>query len=277
MRFLFCFFLLLLGGRQALWAQINLPDSLPTPLKQYINQQVDSIVRHKVDSMTPRQATIMPRRIFKYNIALTGSFNEGNVNRKLLAFRSEFSWAGKVVELDLHPRFSFGEQNGQLAEREPYLDALVNIFHQKKFYTFLATNMEASNLRGITFRWLGGVGVGWHIARTNKVKLSLTNMILHEGTDFIQANDIILWRNSARLKGQYSLFKNRLTFKHWIYFQPSFTNKNYRWNGIFALEFPIYKNLQFRLNYEEAYESVVPEGRRNDDRVLSLGLSLGRK
>jgi hypothetical protein len=258
-----------------------LPDSLKKQVEQYILQKADSIVQAKMDSINQKKAPPVPPkpRIFKYDLSLTGSLNEGNVSRKLLAFRSEFKWTGKVVELDIHPRFAFGEQNKQLAENEPYIDAMLNFFHQKKVYAFAMTNLEASNLRGINFRWLGGLGVGWHIIRKEKVKLSLTNLILHEGTDFREANapDIILWRNSTRLKGQYNIFKNRLTFKHWLYFQPSFTAKNFRWNGIFSLEFPIYKNIQFRVNFEDVYESIVPEGRKNTDRFLTLGLSLGRK
>jgi putative salt-induced outer membrane protein YdiY len=261
------------------YAQIALPDSLKKQVEQYILQKADSIVQAKIDSIQQKQNPPKPKpRIFKYDLSLTGSLNAGNVDRKLLAFRSEFKWTGKLVELDVHPRFAFGEQNKQLAENEPYIDAMLNFFHQKKVYAFAMTNMEASNLRGINFRWLGGVGVGWHIIRQEKVKLSITNLLLHEGTDFRDetAPDIILWRNSTRLKGQYNILK-RLTFKHWLYFQPSFTAQNFRWNGIFSLEFPIYKNLQFRINFEDVYESVVPEGRKNADRFLTLGLALGRK
>ena len=259
-------------------AQITLPDSLPQPLKGYIQHQIDSLLQHTIDSMRPKtEAVILPRRIFKCNIALTGSMNEGNINRKLLAFRSEFSWTGKIFELDLHPRFAFGEQNGKLAEREPYIDALLNVFHKKKVYAFAATNLEASNLRGIDLRWLGGLGAGWHIIQKDKIKLSLTNLVLYEGTDFVNSNDILLWRNSTRLKGQYGLLGNKLTLKHWFYFQPSLNKKNFRWNGIVSLEFPIYKNLQFRFNVEDIYESVVPEGRKNEDRTWTMGISWSRK
>lgn len=275
----FYIFIVFFGGVVApVWAQIKLPTTLPDSLRsqieQYIAFKVDSIEKSK----TLIKAQIMPLPPkFKYNVALTGSLNSGNLDRKLLVFRSDFSWAGKVVSLDLHPRFSFGEQNRQLAEREPYIDALVNFFHQRKFYGFMATNMEASNLRGIHLRVLGGVGLGWHMIRTEAVKLSFTNLVLYETTDFITSEDLELWRSSARLKGQYSLFKNKITLKHWFYFQPSFTAKNFRWNGILSVEFPIYKNLQFRLNVEDVYESLVPEGRRNEDRSISLGLSFGRK
>jgi len=268
--------LLALVVQQSLHAQIKVDT-----LKLYTKQQVDSIVRFKIDSvqLNTKQAIQIPplRRIFKYNIALTGTLNSGNVNRALLAFRSEFSWAGRLIELDLRPRFAYGQQNKQLAEREPYIDALLNFFHKQKVYGFLATNMEASNLRGITLRWLGGAGIGWHIIKTNKVKLSLTNLLLYEGTDFITGTDILLWRNSTRLKGQYGLFNNRLTLKHWFYWQPSFTNENFRWNGIISVEFPIYKNVQFRINLEDVYESIVPKGRKNEDRTLSFGLNFGKK
>ncbi len=280
MRFLIisgCFWII---ASTLLSAQTLPADSIKRAINAYIAQKVDSIVKHKLDSLLPPPKVVIAKplnRTFKYNVALTGSLNEGNINRKLLAFRSEFSWSGKLLEFDLHPRFAFGEQNGQLAEREPYIDALLNVFHKSKFYGFLATNMEASNLRGITFRWLGGVGVGWHILSNKQVKISLTNLLLYETTDFISRTDILLWRNSTRLKGEYHLFKNRLTFKHWLYFQPSFSSKNYRWNGIFSLEFPIYKSLQFRCNFEDIYESVVPTNRRNEDRTLSFGLSFGVK
>ncbi len=255
-------------------AQIQLPANLPDSVKQ----QITAYLAFQRDSLQKAQNPLpAPPRIFRYNVALTGAVNEGNVNRQLLMFRSDFSWAGKVLELDLHPRFAYGKQNGQLAEREPYIDALVNVWHQRKFYGFLATNMEASHLRGIRFRWLGGVGVGWHILRTPNVKLSFTNLLLHEGTDFITDTDLTLWRSSARLKGQYNLFKNKILLKHWFYLQPSFTVKNFRWNGILSIEFPIYKSLQFRINVEDIYESLVPEGRQNEDRTISLGLSLGSR
>ena len=50
-----------------------------------------------------------------------------------------------------------------------------------------------------TPRYTVAAGLGYKLLARKRAYLSLTNVLLHENTDFAVLNDINVWRNSARL------------------------------------------------------------------------------
>jgi hypothetical protein len=144
-----------------------------------------------------------------YRFIGDGNFTRGNVNRSLVVLRAEIILTGPVISIATNPRFTYGKQNGILAERDSYMDLFVDVFKKKRTYVFGLGNLETSNLRGITLRVVGGAGIGFRVVRTSKNTLLLTNAIIHESTNFRERPTISIQRNSFRVKGKHSFAKDR--------------------------------------------------------------------
>ncbi len=257
-------FLIFLAASQTSAAQQTTPDSL---LRQQAQQ----------DSIRKAKAFFRPD-LLKYRFYTDGNFAMGNVTRDLLVLRAEMDYSGPVVSWATHPRFAYGRQNGVLAERDFYVDLFIDIYKQHKIYTFGLGTIETSNLRKIVLRQLAGAGVGFRLWETPENSLVLTNAVLFESTDFRERATVETLRNSARLKGKHSFFKNRFRLTHITFLQPSIQNwANFRWSTNIALELPLNKWISFRTGFENTYESIVEATRQRNDSRLTVGLSIGNK
>ncbi|WP_159466658.1 DUF481 domain-containing protein [Dyadobacter sp. 3J3] len=213
-----------------------------------------------------------------YRFIGDGNFTRGNVNRTLMVLRAEIVATGPVISIASNPRFTYGKQNGILAERDSYLDLFVDVFKKRKTYVFALGNLETSNLRGITLRVLAGGGIGYRVLNSSKNRLVLTNAIVHESTNFRELPTIGIQRNSFRVKGRHSFAKDRFRINHLTYLQPAITDfSNLRWNTVISLEFPVNKWVVLRTSFENSYESVVEATRKRDDSRITFGISIGNK
>ena len=71
------------------------------------------------------------------------------------------------------------------------------------------------------------------------------------------------------------MFKNKVIFTHESYFQPSLEkSNNYRWQADLALELPVWKFLNFKINYLHTFESIVIENQKGEDKFLTFGFTL---
>lgn len=213
-----------------------------------------------------------------YRFIGDGNFTRGNVNRTLMVLRAEIVATGPVISIASNPRFTYGKQNGILAERDSYVDLFVDVFKKRKTYVFALGNLETSNLRGITLRVLAGAGIGYRVLNSSKNRLVLTNAIVHESTNFRELPTIGIQRNSFRVKGKHSFAKDRFRINHITYVQPAITDiSNLRWNTVISLEFPVNKWVVLRTSFENSYESVVEATRKRDDSRITFGISIGNK
>ncbi|TAE69313.1 MAG: DUF481 domain-containing protein [Bacteroidetes bacterium] len=245
-------------------------------------KQIDSLVKIKVDSIVSNQKkttkTDTKISIFQYRLVGDGLTMQGNINRILLSARAELGLNTKKIQFETNPRFTFGEQNTNLAERDFFIDMNASVYHQKKIYAFALGAYEFSNLRGILERILAGGGIGWHIIRKNNTQISISNALFFETTDFVRRTDFKTWRNSTRMKIKYSFWNNRLNFLHYIFYQPSLQDaSNVRWNFNMIIEMPIYNGLNFRISVDNFYESFVVDNRKNNDLTTRFGFSWGNK
>jgi hypothetical protein len=247
--------------------QIESP-SLPVP-------PADSVASG--DTVRLKQPFIIPDSLH-YRFFGDGTFARGNVNRSLVILRTEVNYDGPVVSLTTNPRFAYGIQNGQLAERELYIDLFVDLYKKRKVYSFGLATLESSNLRGINFRQLAGAGVGWRLHESERNKLSLTNAIIYEDTDFRTRASQTTLRNSTRLKGKHSFFADRMRITHITFVQPSLLDvSNLRWNTLISVELPLSKWFTLRSSFENSYESLVESGRQRNDSRLTVGFSIGNR
>ena len=62
---------------------------------------------------------------------------------------------------------------------------------------------------------------------------------------------------------------------HESYFQPSLEKSdNFRWQADIGLEFPIWKFLNFKIDYRRTFESIVIENQKEEDQFLTFGFTL---
>lgn len=248
-------------------------------------QQLDSL-KQLTDSLrsTIAQLKTLPKETsatdpdFKVKLTGRGLFTSGNINRTLLEASLGLSYAkeGSIISLDMNPTYTYGEQGGVLAERDYGTDFNIGIFHEKPLYGILFGFAEVSNLRQIDLRGLFGAGIGWRIVRTPRASFSVSSALLYETTNFRSETrqDINVYRNSTRFKGEYKFFKNKLICKHVVFLQPALGSDNFRWNGFVTLELPINAYFSINTRVDNSYESEIVEGRTNNDTRWTLGFSL---
>ncbi len=216
-----------------------------------------------------------------YSIGLDGTMSSGNVNRQLLNIRMTLNHENPktIWGFFTSPKFQYGTNSDILQERELFLDFNNTFFYsQSDVYGLLFGNFEQSNIRKINTRTNVGIGIGWRILggkRTPKshVKLSVSNAILHEKTDFIIKQDREVFRNSTRLRISVDLIPNQLIFNSTIFFQPSLNDNYLRWNSLSSLSYKVGKHIAFLASLDTIYENFNIVGIQNSQVNATVGLT----
>lgn len=227
---------------------------------------------------TTRQVEPEDTPIFRYRLTADGTLTSGNVNRTLLQLASAIDYElSNRFKLSSNPSFVYGRQSGLLNERELFTDFRTTYRHENRLYYLAFGAVERSNLRKIRLRYTVAAGFGYKLINRKRVYLSLTDVIMRENTDFMEISDIDVWRNSARLYGQYTFDKDRWTLSHTIFYQPALGQRNLRWNGSITLQIKISNALSLRSALFNSYESVVVPGRKRSDLRLTAGIVYEKK
>jgi hypothetical protein len=220
------------------------------------------------------------------NLSITGFYQGGNV--ETLIFRAK-------TDLSIKPwkKWVFKNQNsyvyqafGKEKADEDILSLNFLYFNpQRKIYPFVLGFVSTNFRREIDLRSLVGAGMTFQLLnkKNNWLKFSISseyeqtrfnetdfNTMTYDGSTSINTFRATLWVN-----GQYHLFKNKLILTHESYFQPSIEQSdNFRWQADVGLELPIWKFLNFKINYRNTYESIVIENQEEEDRFLTFGFTL---
>ncbi len=238
--------------------------------------QADSLLASTRDSLPKSRPAIVDS--LSYRFIGDGNFTRGNINRSLLVLRAEITLQGPAVNISTNPRFTYGKQNRLLAERDTYVDLIVDVFKKRKVYVFGLGTIERSNLRRINWRRLAGAGIGFRLLQKERHNLSLTNAVIYESTDFEERPTLTTVRNSTRLKGRHSFLDDRMRLTHITFVQPALNNfSNLRWNTLISLEIPLNRWISMRGSFENSYESVVEATRQNNDSRITFGIAIGNK
>lgn len=209
----------------------------------------------------------------KYSVWANGNFSLGNVHRMLFDFGAKVDWkTSPWLKMTAGVTFAYGEQQRQVAEREPFGDLHATFNYSKRFYYIAFGSIDASNLRKYDLRWLAAGGVGYKIVEKPGKYMSITNALLYESTDFTTREDLSTLRNSTRLFAEFDLFKKRLSLTLAYFAQPSLLEANLRTNGLFTLGVPITKGLKATFNMRHSYESQVALSRANHDWNWTVGV-----
>lgn len=222
----------------------------------------------------------------KANLSLTGFWQGGNVNTLIFRARSEVSF--KPVEnwvFKTQNSYVYQEFGREKADEDILSLNFLYIHPEKKIYPLLLAFVSTNFRREIDARYMAGAGVTFQVMKKKKnfLKFSLSseyeetnfdnnnfNFSDYDGTTTINTFRATLWVN-----GKYHLFKDKLIFSHESYFQPSLRyGNNYRWRSDLALEMPVWKHLNFKINYLNTFESVVIEGQKQGDQFLTFGFTV---
>jgi hypothetical protein len=223
---------------------------------------------------------------FQARLSLSGILQGGNVQTVIFRANSDLSYS-------LWEKWVFKTQNsfvyqefGKQKADEDILSLNFLYFNPKKRIYPLLLGFASTNFRRqIGIRTLFGGGVTFQLLKNdgNWLKVALSseyeqtefnndtfNRIAYNGTPSINT-----FRGTIWIKGKYHLFKKKLIIGHESYYQPSLERgDNYRWRADLGLEIPLTKYLNFRTNFLHTFESIVIEGQRQEDTLLTFGLTV---
>ncbi|MGC1206037.1 MAG: DUF481 domain-containing protein [Flavobacteriaceae bacterium] len=222
----------------------------------------------------------------KANLSLTGLWQGGNVETVIFRAKSELSvkpWKKWIFKT--RNSYTYQEFGKEKADEDILSLNFLYLNPDRKIYPFVLGFVSTNFRREIDLRSLFGAGVSFQIYSKEKDWLKFSLSSEYEQTEFSQSNFNVLeynnnqsintFRTTVWINGKYYLFKNKVIFTHESYFQPSLEkSNNYRWQADLALELPVWKFLNFKINYLHTFESIVIENQKGEDKFLTFGFTL---
>ncbi len=262
---------------------VNLSAQTPDSTQIVFPKSVEAVI--KVDTTEDEsefQSTNEREKLpsWYYSVGIDGTTSSGNVNRQLLNLKTTLNYENpnSIFGFFTSPKFQYGTNSNVLQEREILLDLNSTLFYSKhNVYMLIFGIYEQSNLRKIVSRYNVGIGIGWKIlgginAPKSKVKLSISNAIVREVTDFESREDRNIYRNSTRLKLRYDIIPDKLFIQSVVFYQPSLLNNYYRWNSSSQLSYKAGKHIAILASFENTYENFNVVGIENSQTNTTFGL-----
>ncbi|MGK0414096.1 MAG: hypothetical protein ACJA1B_002316 [Polaribacter sp.] len=220
------------------------------------------------------------------NLSLTGFWQGGNVETLIFRAKSEVSFKPskklvfKTINSYVYQAF------GKVKADEDILSLNFLYFNPKrKLYPLVLGFVSTNFRREINLRSLLGVGVTYQVLENKEYWLKFSISSEYEQTKFDKTRfniseyngnqSINTFRSTFWVNGKYNLFKKKVIINHEIYFQPSLEQRNnFRWQADVGLELPVWKYLNFKINYRHTFESIVIESQKQEDGMMSFGFTL---
>ncbi|WP_411894419.1 DUF481 domain-containing protein [Winogradskyella sp. A2] len=222
----------------------------------------------------------------KADLSLTGFIQAGNVETVIFRATSNVSfkpWDKGLFETK--NSYVYQEFGKEKADEDILSLNFLRFTPERKISPLVLGFISTNFRREIDLRYLFGAGATFQIFKKDKNSLKFALTCEYENTDFKKStfnrseydgnNSIDALRGTLWVQGEYHLFKKKLIVKHESFFQPSLEeSNNYRWRADVSLEFPVWKFLNFNINYLDTFESVVIQDQKQDDSVLTFGFTL---
>lgn len=218
-------------------------------------------------------------------VSLTGNYQEGNVQVLNIRSRSELlvrpgeKWAFKSQISSLYTKFYDRKIDNDINFRNT-----LYFQPERRLSGYIAAFVFTNHRRKMKSRYVIATGPTWQAIRTKPFILKLSANIVHESTLFKDTvfnhsryngkDKISLWRYSLSAGGWGFFFNNRLRLFYELFLRQAFNNsKNYRTHLEVGFDLPIWRGLSFNTLYNSTHENVVVKDIREDDRILTFGLS----
>ncbi|MEM7552118.1 MAG: DUF481 domain-containing protein [Bacteroidota bacterium] len=222
----------------------------------------------------------------KADLSLTGFLQGGNVQTVIFRAKTEVSYKPwKRWVFKNRNSYVYQEFGREKADEDILSLNFLYLNPDRKIYPLLLGFVSTNFRREIDLRYLFGLGVTFQVLnkKDNWLKFSISSE--YENTDFGSADfnrstfdgkrSINTFRGTIWANGRYHLFKKKLIITHESYFQPSLEKSiNFRWQADVGLEVPVWKFLNFKVNYLQTFESIVVEDQNEEDRFLTFGFTI---
>ncbi len=222
----------------------------------------------------------------KADLSITGFWQGGNVDTFIFRAKSEVAftpfrkWVFKTKNSYVYQEFGKEKADADILSLN-----FLYLNPKKRLYPLALAFVSTNFRREIDYRYLVGGGVTYQILTHKKrwLKVSLTSE--YERTyfsttdfnfdEFDGSSTINTLRGTIWINGKYHLFKDKVILSHESYFQPSIRyGNNFRWQADLGVEFPIWKFLNFKVNYLRTFESIVIADQQQEDQFLTFGITL---
>ncbi|WP_439130160.1 DUF481 domain-containing protein [Polaribacter sp.] len=222
----------------------------------------------------------------KAKLSLTGFWQAGNVETFIFRAKTDISFTPlKNIVFKTQNSYVYQAFGGNKADEDFLSLNFLYLNPHKKLYPLILGFMSTNFRREIDARYLFGAGITYQILNSDKnwLKVSLTseyektyfnktnfNLVEYNGKETINTMRGTIWLN-----GKYHLLKKKIIITHETYLQPSLSkSNNYRWQADVGLELPVWKHLNFKVNYLHTFESLVIENQKQQDKFLTFGFTL---
>lgn len=222
----------------------------------------------------------------KASLSITGLYQGGNVETLIFRTKTDFSFVPfKNWVYKNQNSYIYQEFGKEKADEDILSLNFLYLNPKRKIYPFVLGFFSTNYRREIDYRYLFGAGATIQLFSKNDNWLKMSLSSEYEQTEFSETNfnfskydgkgSIHTFRGTLWVHGKYHLIKNKIILTHESYFQPSLEDSdNYRWQGDFSLELPVWKFLNLKVNYRHTFESIVIEDQHQEDRFLTLGFTL---
>lgn len=222
---------------------------------------------------------------FQLRAGLTGNFQKGNVEVLLLRSRLDFSyapaqhWVFKSQNLSLYQAFYDRKADNDLFSRN-----FLYFRPQRKVYPYLMGFVSANYRRKINFRYFAGPGLSWQVVNTRRHVFKLSASVVQEESvfsvntynfsEYKGSDRIKLWRGALYTAGWHYLAQRRLRVYYDAYWMPGFGHRNnFRTQLDVGMDLSVWKGVAFNVLYTQQHENVVAEKVKQDDRILTFGIT----
>lgn len=220
------------------------------------------------------------------DLSLTGFWQSGNVDTWIFRAKSEVSfrtWGNTAFKTK--NSYVYQAFDKEKADEDILSLNFLEFNPRRKIYPFVLGFFSTNFRREIEYRYLLGAGATFKILNKKNYELKASTSLEYENTDFNRtafnvpdyngSESIDTFRGTLWIYGKYQLFKNKVVFSHESYVQPSLERiNNYRWRTDISLEIPVWKYLNFKINYIQVLESIVVEDQSRVDRFLTFGFNI---
>lgn len=222
----------------------------------------------------------------KLRLSLTGFYQGGNVQTLIFRAKTDVSFKPlKNMVFKTQNSYVYQEFGKEKADEDILSLNFLYLNPHKKLYPLVLGFVSTNFRREIDVRYLFGAGFTYQVIKTDNSWLKLSLTTEYEHTNFTKTNfnlaefngqeTINTMRGTIWLNGKYNLFKKKVILTHETYYQPSLAKgNNYRWQADVGAELPVWKYLNFKINYLHTFESLVIEGQKQQDKFLTFGFTL---
>ena len=222
----------------------------------------------------------------KASLSVTGFWQGGNVESLIFRANSKLSfkpWKNGLFENE--NSYVYQEFGKSKADEDILSLNFLRFNTDMKFSHLILACVSTNFRREIDVRYLVGAGASYQIFKKKENWLKFSLSFEYEQTDFNEFTfnrskyngnqSINTFRGTLWVNGRYHLFKDKVIFSHESYVQPSLEHSdNFRWRADVSLEIPVWKFLNFKINYLDTFESVVIENQKQEDKVLTFGFTI---